>query len=211
MSYTGISIFKRYPAIPGRAFQHPPARRAGHRRPFLCRCVRGLMGGASVARSRCRGWSGGARESQLFLEYIITTAITGWAYVVSNQNPRWTLNPYIPLFLSTILGPDYFLLFFFFSFNPLIYLRPSFLSPSYSVVVTQIRGHIAGSFPPFPTTVRALPFYREKISALSCLVDSRRTVLTHARRSQQLILFLFLQQKSKSSPTAGFEPTDEHQ
>ena len=34
-------------------------------------------------------------------------------------------------------------------------------------------------------------FYRENISALSSLVDSRRIVLTHARRSQQLILFLF--------------------
>ena len=41
------------------------------------------------------------------------------------------------------------------------------------LVVTQIRGHIAGSFPPLPTTVRALHFYREKISALSSLVDSR--------------------------------------
>ena len=35
-------------------------------------------------------------------------------------------------------------------------------------------------------------FYRENISALSSLVDSRRIVLTHARRSQQfLILFYF--------------------
>ena len=34
------------------------------------------------------------------------------------------------------------------------YIRPSFLSPP--VVVTQVRGHIAASFPPLPTTVRAL-------------------------------------------------------
>ena len=34
--------------------------------------------------------------------------------------------------------------------------------PSYQVVVTQIRGHIAGSFPPLPTRVRALHFFREK-------------------------------------------------
>ena len=73
------------------------------------------------------------------------------------------------------------------------------------LVVTLIRGHIAGSFPPLPTTVRALHFYREKISALCSLVDSRRIkisalcslvdsrriVLTHARRSQQLILFFY--------------------
>ena len=36
---------------------------------------------------------------------------------------------------------------------------------------------MAGSSPPLPTTVRALHFYREKISALSSLVDSRRIVL----------------------------------
>ena len=58
------------------------------------------------------------------------------------------------------------------------------------LVVTQIRGHIAGSSPPLPTTVRALHFFRE-ISALSSLVDSRRIELTPAGRSRQLILFLF--------------------
>ena len=68
------------------------------------------------------------------------------------------------------------------------HLRPSILS---ILVVTQIRGHIAGYFPPLPRTIRALHFYREKISALSSLVDSRGIVLTHARRSQQLILFYF--------------------
>ena len=54
------------------------------------------------------------------------------------------------------------------------------LSPSL-LVVTQIRGHIAGSSPPLPTTVGALHSYRENISALSSLVDSRRIVLTYAR------------------------------
>ena len=82
--------------------------------------------------------------------------------------------------------------FFFSSFCPSHFLYPSVLSPSYLIVATQIRGHIAGSFPTLPTTVRALHFYRVKISALSSLVDSRRIVLTHARRSQQLILFLFI-------------------
>ena len=75
-------------------------------------------------------------------------------------------------------------------------------SPFYSLsllAVTQIRGHIAGSSPPLPTTVRALHFYHEKISALSSLADSRRLVPTHATRSLQLILilfFLFLQVNS---------------
>ena len=83
-----------------------------------------------------------------------------------------------------------------FFFHPIYYLRPS-VSLSL-LVVTQIRGHIAGSSPPLPTTVRALHFYREKISALSSLVDSRRIVLTHARRSQQLIFLFYLQIESKS-------------
>ena len=78
----------------------------------------------------------------------------------------------------------------FFFFFPSHLLSSPFCSLSL-LVVTQIRGHIAGSFPPLPTTVRALHFYRESISALCSLVDSCRIVLTHARRSQQLILFCF--------------------
>ena len=46
------------------------------------------------------------------------------------------------------------------------------------LVVTKIRGGIAGFSPPSP--LRALHFDREKISVLSSLVDSRRIVLTHA-------------------------------
>ena len=49
-----------------------------------------------------------------------------------------------------------------------------------------IRDSIAGSSPPLPTTVRALHFHREKISALSILVDSRRIV------PLQFVLFIFL-------------------
>ena len=73
-------------------------------------------------------------------------------------------------------------LFFFFLFVsiPFIYLRPSFSLSLLLIVVTLIRGHMAGSSPPLPTTVRALQFYREKIPAFYFLVDSRRIVLTHA-------------------------------
>ena len=60
-------------------------------------------------------------------------------------------------------------------FHPIYYLRPSILS---LLVVAQIRGDIEGSSPPLPTAVRALHFNREKISALSSLVDSRRIVRT---------------------------------
>ena len=85
-------------------------------------------------------------------------------------------------------------------FESFFFFCPSHLlsSPFYSlslllilIVVTQIRGHIAGSSPPLPATVRALHFYREEVSAVPSLVDSRRIVLTHARPSQQLILFFF--------------------
>ena len=48
-------------------------------------------------------------------------------------------------------------------------------------------------------------------SALSSLVDSRWILLTHARRSQQLILFFFLFCKQIQNPaTAGFELMDQH-
>ena len=73
---------------------------------------------------------------------------------------------------SSNTGVKYYLLprfvfFFFLSIlQGIFYLRPSVLS---LLVVTQIRGHIAGSSPPLPTTVRAFHFYRGKISALSSL------------------------------------------
>ena len=43
-------------------------------------------------------------------------------------------------------------------------------------------------FAPLLITGRALHFYHEKNSALSCLVDSCRNAPSHARRSQQLIV-----------------------
>ena len=91
---------------------------------------------------------------------------------------------------DTILVPVHKEGVFFFSipFTPEYHLRPSILS---LLVVTQIRGHIAGSSPPLLTTNRALHFYGEKISAHSSLVDSHRIALTHARHSQQLIFFIF--------------------
>ena len=89
---------------------------------------------------------------------------------------------------------------FLFSSIPLIIFASLRSSRSLCLlVVSHIRGHISGSSPPLPTTVRALHFYRENISALSSLVDSCRIMPTHGRRSRQrLILFLFLQINSKS-------------
>ena len=72
----------------------------------------------------------------------------------------------------------YLVLLFFFSFfsHPVYYLRPSILS-LLVLVVTQIGVTSQALLPPLPTMLCALHFYRDKISALSSLVDSRRIVL----------------------------------
>ena len=91
---------------------------------------------------------------------------------------------------------DYLCNIIFFLIPLFIILAP--LSRSLPVV-TQIRGHIAGPPPPFPLWHVPSFLSREEVS-ISLLVDSRRIVPTHAaRRSQQLIpfLFAFLQIKSK--------------
>lgn len=59
--------------------------------------------------------------------------------------------------------------------HPICFLR--FLSLSPSLAVYQLRVRYQTLLPPC-TAVRALHFHREKASALSSLVDSRRTVLT---------------------------------
>ena len=92
--------------------------------------------------------------------------------------------------------------FFFFHRYHLL-SSPFFSSLPPIIVVAQTRGHIAGSSPLLPTTVRALHFYREKIPALSSLVGKRRIVLAHAinRRSQQIVdPFLIFANKFQVSP-----------
>ena len=92
-----------------------------------------------------------------------------------------------------------FLFLFLFSILPIHYLRPSFSFPP-------SRNSDPGSHsrlfsPPTPQYGSRLAFLsREDFS--SSLVDSRRIVLTHARRSQQLILFSFFfsANKFKISP-----------
>ena len=66
-----------------------------------------------------------------------------------------------------------------------------FSFPPIDKSIAQIRGHTTGSSPPSLTTARALHFYRERISILSSVVNSRRIAPTHARRSQHLIVFYF--------------------
>ena len=89
---------------------------------------------------------------------------------------------FIPIFLKLVLNEKFRVyIYSVYIFIPSIIF--AILSPATSllIVVTQIRGRIAGSSTPLPpTTVRAWHFYREKTSALCCLVDSRRTLLTQA-------------------------------
>ena len=95
-------------------------------------------------------------------------------------------------------------------FHPIYDIYPSF--PLSLLVVTQIRGHNSRNFspPPHYGSCHAL-FSREDFSSFFSLVDLRRTGLTHARRSQQLlllILFYFCKQIQNLN-TAGFELTDQ--
>ena len=69
--------------------------------------------------------------------------------------------------------------------HPFEYLRTS-ISLSLLVEI-HIWGHIAVFSAPLPTIVRAIHFDREKMPALSSLIDSHRIVFTLFRRSQQLI------------------------
>ena len=71
-----------------------------------------------------------------------------------------------------------FFLFPFSFFHPIYCLRPSILS---LIVVTQIRGHIAGSSPPLPITVRALHFF----------FFARRSQLFPRRLAASIIIIFF--------------------
>ena len=106
--------------------------------------------------------------------FMCTRYNTGTAGVYCTQHTRPTSRTISYLIFSETANKtnaeqgSFFLLFF----SPSDLLSSPFYFLSL-LVVTQIRGHIAGSSSSLPTTVRALHFYREKISALSSLVDSR--------------------------------------
>ena len=111
------------------------------------------------------------------------------------------------------MRPDYTVGCFFFFFVPFIFFALLFSHPPCRNSDPSSYRRLSSSL---PTAVRALHFYRDNISALSSLVDSRLIVLTQARRSQQvLIRFSFLQMNAKSphggirthgtSPLAAFD------
>ena len=111
-------------------------------------------------------------------------------YIVIGSNERMIRRDHVKLhtFAPGIIQDEHwrgtrpFLFLFSMSF---IILALLFSLSLLRIVVAQIRGHIAGSSPPLPTTVRALLFCRKKISTLlSSLVDSHRSVpvsYTHLR------------------------------
>ena len=98
----------------------------------------------------------------------------------------YLINTGIVLCVCSCFVIPFFFLFSFFFF-------PSHLLSSPLHCLSLLQPCSRNSDPGSHGRVRALHFYREKISALSSLVDSRRIVLTRAinRRSQQLILFFY--------------------
>ena len=72
-------MFLRWSATPGSEQTLPreaPARRVVHRRPCFRRQVIGLLCGKGVEPPQGRGRPSGARESQLFLGYILTKVVS---------------------------------------------------------------------------------------------------------------------------------------
>ena len=87
----------------------------------------------------------------------------------------YLINTGIVLCVCSCFVIPFFFLFSFFFF-------PSHLLSSPLHCLSLLQPCSRNSDPGSHGRVRALHFYREKISALSSLVDSRRIVLTHARR-----------------------------
>ena len=109
--------------------------------------------------------------------------------------------------MASVVGPyevlydgwlNHIVRFFLFFFPyPIHYLRSPFSLPPIDSRNSDPGSH--GRFFSLLTAVRALYFYREKIWALSSLVDSRRIVPTHARGALSSWPFFpfFLQIKSR--------------
>ena len=153
-------------------------------------CCGGLMGNTQKRNTFClfsiSSWNG----SRWFSNSSYLSALNSYP-MMATRRILHSVKSALPIFSRVIIGV--YMYIYNICFFPSRLLSSPFCSLSLLlilIVVTQIRGHIAGSSPPLPTTVRALHFLsREDFS--SSLVDSRRIVLTHARRSQQLILLFF--------------------
>ena len=73
---------------PGERLSTPPARRDGHRRSFFRSCFRGLLCGAGVESPGDRGRPSEARESQLFLVYVITIIFSKMSLDITTTTER---------------------------------------------------------------------------------------------------------------------------
>ena len=135
---------------------------------------------------------------------VPTSTYSEGTYVVSIQNPRWTQMPCIPLSMLTQHTRHLVLTYYiFFSFSPAI----PFIFSTLRFPLTPSRNSDPGSHSRLFSPLFSY-LYREKTSALSCLVDSRRIACTHTRRSQQLTPFFFVNKfKSHHGGTRTPGPT----
>ena len=121
----------------------------------------------------------------VFTDRVVPSTV-GVSFVLGNMFRSFLLN-------------NRFVITFFFSLSRFSLLLSRSSNPG---------SHTSRLFSPPLHYVRSVPciFYREKIFALSFLVDSRRIAPTHSRRSQQLlILFIFLQRNLRDPTTVGLE------
>ena len=154
---------QRGPKDVPRAVSHAPRSPRLALAPVL---PRGLLCGAGVERSRGRGRSRGARESRSKTRHTET----GIAVMIQNETTTTTT--------TTLLINDRI-----YSFSiPSTLFAPHLQLPPFRNSHKPL-GHIAGISPPPPRYGACRSFSpHEKSSAVSCLVDSRRIVRTHARR-----------------------------
>ena len=92
----------------------------------------------------------------------------------------------------------------FTDFRPFCYCCPSFFSvPPINSRNSNPGSRRAGSSGPSPPRFVPCIFIARRLSPLSSLADSRRIAPTHARRSQQVIIFSFFAKKNSKSHHGG--------
>ena len=124
---------------------------------------------------------------------MLLFSVLNWVWIRVGLSAPLTDGPHVLFCCSFEKNPKRMRSRSYFLFHFILCIRFSLLF-SFPPSRNSDPGSHSRLFSPLPTSVRALHFYPEKTLALSSLVDSRRIVLTHARRSQQLILFHFCKQ-----------------
>ena len=108
--------------------------------------------------------------SQLIIVFVVTGSNNGFPWYVRRPWGSLSIQVAARFFVKARLCTFFSLLFFLLFFSIPFILSSPFCSLSLPVV-TQIRGHIAGSSPPLPTTVRALHFLSQE--NFSCFFPRR--------------------------------------